>query len=280
MDILSTPFSRVFTQVQRELVEYPRQDGVLLHANLYLPPHYDPKKDGPLPTFIWAYPQEYLSTETASQVKDSPFRFVHLARSPLYWLTQGYAILDGPEMPIIAQQGDKHPNDQFIQQLVWSAQAAVDYLVQRGISDRNRIAIGGHSYGAFMTANLLAHAPNLFCCGIARSGAYNRTLTPFGFQMEDRNLWQIPSTYIEMSPFIYADKIRSPLLLIHGELDNNEGTHLLQSERMFAALKGLGKVVGFVKLPLETHHYRARESILHVLYEMHQWLERFCRQEH
>ncbi|GJQ13016.1 hypothetical protein GpartN1_g4807.t1 [Galdieria partita] len=266
-----------FLEIQRELVEYERQDGVRLHANLYLPPEYDPKKSGPLPTFIWAYPQEYLSSDTAGQMRDSPFRFVHLARSPLYWLTQGYAILDGPEMPIIAKKGGKHPNDDFISQLVSSAQAAIDYLVDRGVSDRQRIAIGGHSYGAFMTANLLAHAPKLFCCGIARSGAYNRTLTPFGFQMEDRNLWQIPSKYIEMSPFIYADRISSPLLLIHGELDNNDGTHLLQSERMFSALKGLGKVVRFVKLPLEAHHYRSRESVLHVLYEMHQWLETFCR---
>ncbi|EME30116.1 serine-type peptidase [Galdieria sulphuraria] len=266
-----------FLEIQRELVEYDRQDGVKLHANLYLPPHYDPKKSGPLPTFIWAYPQEYLSSDTASQLRDSPFRFVHLARSPLYWLTQGYAILDGPEMPIIAKEGDGHPNDHFISQLVSSAQAAVDFLVERGVSDRHRIAIGGHSYGAFMTANLLAHAPKLFCCGIARSGAYNRTLTPFGFQMEDRNLWQIPSNYIEMSPFMYADRISSPLLLIHGELDNNDGTHLLQSERMFSALKGLGKVVRFLKLPLEAHHYRSRESVLHVLYEMHQWLETFCR---
>eukprot|EP00871_Galdieria_phlegrea_P003511 jgi/Galph1/4160/GphlegSOOS_G2799.1 len=267
-----------FLQIQRQVIEYFRKDGVRLFANLFLPPLYDSERDGPLPTFIWAYPREYLSSETAGQLKDSPWRFIHLARSPLYWLTQGYAVLDGPEMPIIGcQNGERHPNDEFIPQLVASAQAAVDYLVNRGISDPKRIAIGGHSYGAFMTVNLLAHAPELFCCGIARSGAYNRTLTPFGFQMEDRNLWQVPKVYMEMSPFLYAHQIQAPLLLIHGELDNNDGTHRIQSERMFLALKGLGKISRLVILPKEAHHCRARESMLHVLYEMHQWLETFTK---
>jgi dipeptidyl aminopeptidase/acylaminoacyl peptidase len=179
-------------------------------------------------------------------------------------------------MPIVGE-GGKEPNDTYVQQLVASAKAAVDEVVRRGVADRKRIAIGGHSYGAFMTANLLAHS-DLFCAGIARSGAYNRTLTPFGFQNEERTLWQAPDTYIKMSPFMHADKINEPILLIHGEADNNQGTFPLQSERLFNALKGLGKTARFVLLPLESHGYQARESVLHMLYEMHQWLEKYVKQ--
>jgi len=262
--------------VQRELIHYDRIDGVKLNANLYLPPGYNPKRDGPLPVFVWAYPREFKSAQFAGQVQDSPYRFVRIARSPLYWLTQGYAILDGPLMPIIGE-GNQEANDRYIEQLVMSAEAAIDYLVQRGIADRDRIAVGGHSYGAFMTANLLAHAPNLFCCGIARSGAYNRTLTPFGFQAEERTLWQAPKVYLDMSPYLFADKIQSPLLLVHGEKDDNPGTFSMQSERLYQALKGHGKVARYVVLPFEEHGYRARESILHVLHEMTNWLNEYCR---
>lgn len=265
--------------VQREIVHYEREDGVRLNGSLYLPPGYDAERDGPLPVFIWAYPREYKSAEFAGQTRGSPFRFVRLARTPLYWLTRGYAILDGPAMPIIGT-GDTEANDTYVPQLVSSATAAVDYLVSRGIASRNRVAIGGHSYGAFMTATLLAHAPELFCCGIARSGAYNRTLTPFGFQSEERTLWEAGETYNGMSPYMFADKITAPLLLIHGDADNNPGTFPMQSERMYQALKGHGKVARYVTLPAEGHGYRARESVLHVLHEMTNWLEMYCSNKH
>lgn len=261
--------------VQREIVHYERADGVRLSGNLYLPPGYDKDRDGPLPTFVWAYPREYKSAAFAGQTRGSPFRFVRLARTPLYWLTHGYAILDGPEMPIIGE-GDADPNDTYVHQLVSSAEAAVDFLVKRGVSTRERIAIGGHSYGAFMTANLLAHAPDLFCCGIARSGAYNRTLTPFGFQSEERTLWEAPDVYQHISPYMYADRIKTPLLLIHGDADNNPGTYPMQSERLYQALKGHGKVSRYVVLPHEGHGYRARESVMHALAEMTEWLDRYC----
>ncbi|KAI0566631.1 Prolyl oligopeptidase [Gracilaria domingensis] len=264
--------------VQREIVQYDRADGVRLNGSLYLPPGYDQSRDGPLPVFIWAYPREYKSAEFAGQTRGSPFRFVRLARTPLYWLTRGYAILDGPEMPIIGE-GDAEANDTYVEQLVSSAEAAVDFLVKRGVGQRGRIAIGGHSYGAFMTVNLLAHAPNLFCCGIARSGAYNRTLTPFGFQSEERSLWQARDVYQNMSPYMYANKVGSPLLLIHGEADNNPGTFPMQSERMYQALKGHGKVTRYVLLPHEGHGYRARESVMHVLSEMTAWLDKYCKKE-
>lgn len=262
--------------VQREIVHYERADGVRLNASLYLPPGYDPKKDGTLPVFVWAYPREYKSAKFAGQTRGSPYRFARLARTPLYWLTRGYAILDGPEMPIIGE-GETEANDTYIKQLVMSAEAAVDFLVKRKIGDVGRIAIGGHSYGAFMAVNLLAHASDLFCCGIARSGAYNRTLTPFGFQSEERTLWEALNVYQSMSPYMYADKVKSPLLLIHGDADNNPGTFPMQSERMFQALKGHGKICRYVNLPHEGHGYRARESVMHVLAEMTAWLDKYCK---
>lgn len=262
--------------VSREIVHYDRQDGVRLNASLYLPPGYKAERDGPLPMLMWAYPREYKSAEFAGQTRGSPYQFVRLARTPLYWLARGYAILDGPGMPIIGE-GEEEANDTYVEQLVMSAEAAVDYVVKRGVAHRKQIAIGGHSYGAFMTANILAHAPKLFCCGIARSGAYNRTLTPFGFQNEERTLWEAGDVYTTMSPYMVANKIDVPLLLIHGDADNNPGTFPMQSERMFQALKGHGKVCRYVNLPHEGHGYRARESVMHVLAEMTAWLEKYCK---
>lgn len=264
------------TGVKREIVQYKRADGVRLTGNLYLPKGHSVERDGPLPVFLWAYPREYKSAAFAGQTRGSPYRFVRLARTPLYWLTHGYAILDGPEMPIIGE-GDDDPNDTYVEQLVSSAEAAVNFLVERGIATRERIAIGGHSYGAFMAANLLAHAPDLFCCGIARSGAYNRTLTPFGFQSEERTLWDAPELYQNMSPYMFANRIKAPLLLIHGDADNNPGTFPMQSERLYQALKGHGRPVRYVVLPHEGHGYRARESVMHALAEMTEWLDKYCR---
>ncbi|MEM6963686.1 MAG: prolyl oligopeptidase family serine peptidase [Bacteroidota bacterium] len=262
--------------VKKESLRYQRKDGIELSATLYTPAGYDAKKDGPLPTFMWAYPREYKSADAASQVKDSPYEFTRLFwGSPIYLVTQGYAVLDDFGMPIVGE-GDDEPNETFREQLVMDATAAIDKIVAMGVADRNRIAVGGHSYGAFMTANLLAHS-NLFAAGIARSGAYNRTLTPFGFQSEERTFWETPETYIKMSPFVHADKIKSPLLLIHGAADNNSGTYPMQSERMFAALKGHGAVVKLVMLPHESHSYRAKESILHMLWEMTTWLDKYVK---
>ena len=261
--------------VRQELIRYERTDGVKLNARLYLPPGYSPSQ-GPLPMFMWAYPREFGSAEAASQITDSPYRFLTISpSSPMLLLTQGYAILENPTMPIVGVGGAK-PNDTYLEQLVASAQAAVDAVVRRGVVDRNRIAIGGHSYGAFMTANLLAHS-DLFRAGIARSGAYNRTLTPFGFQNEERTFWQATDTYMKMSPFMYANKIKQPLLMIHGEADNNQGTFTMQSERMYQALKGHGATVRLVLLPDEAHGYQARESVLHVLWEMTEWLNKYVK---
>jgi len=264
----------------KEIIKYKRDDGVELNGTLYTPPGYDSKRDGPLPLLIWAYPREFKNAESASQLRESPFRFTGIsAQSSLVWLARGYAVLDGPALPIIAQGDgdDAEPNDTYIEQLVAGAKAAVDEVVRRGVADRDRVAVGGHSYGAFMAANLLAHAPDLFCCAIARSGAYNRTLTPFGFQAEERSFWEAPEVYNKMSPFNNANLVKKPILLIHGEEDTNSGTNVMQSERFFAALKGNGAPAKLVILPHEKHGYRGLESVLHVMAESSEFLDTHCK---
>lgn len=265
-----------FAGVTKQTITYKRADGVTLSGVLYLPAGYDKAKDGPLPLLMWAYPAEFTDAAVASQTVDDGNRFTRPGgTSHLFLLTQGYAILDNPAFPIIGQNGAE-PNDTYIQQLTADAQAAVDAVVAMGVADRDRIAVGGHSYGAFMTANLLAHT-RLFRAGIARSGAYNRTLTPFGFQAEQRTYWEATDTYTKMSPFTYAPNIKDPILLIHGEADDNSGTFPVQSERFYAALKGAGATVRYVTLPNEAHGYRARESTGHTLWEMSQWMDKYVK---
>jgi dipeptidyl aminopeptidase/acylaminoacyl peptidase len=262
--------------IQKQQVTYSRKDGLNLSAVIYTPVGYDPTKDGTLPVLMWAYPREYKSKEVAAQVRGSKYAFTRLNwGSPIYWVTRGYAIMDQTEMPIVGE-GDKEPNDYFLEQLVWNAEAAIDKIVDMGIGDRMRIAVGGHSYGAFMTANLLSHT-DLFAAGIARSGAYNRTLTPFGFQYEQRTYWEAPEVYFNMSPFSFAHKVKTPILMIHGEADNNSGTFPIQSERYYNALKGHGATARLVFLPNESHGYAAQESILHTLWEMDTWLEKYVK---
>ncbi|GAB2791236.1 dipeptidyl aminopeptidase/acylaminoacyl peptidase [Hymenobacter luteus] len=261
--------------LQKQVLKYKRADGVELTANLYLPPNYK-KEDGPLPTLMEAYPVEFKDKKDASQVKGSPYTFARLNwGSPVFWVTQGYAVLQGTSIPIVGE-GTKQPNDTYVEQLTASAKAAIDEGKRLGVVDPNRVAVMGHSYGAFMTANLLAHT-NLFKAGIARSGAYNRTLTPFGFQGEERTFWEAPEVYNAMSPFNFANKIKTPILLIHGEADNNSGTFPIQSERFYNALKGHGATVRYVVLPAESHGYAARESIMHMLWEMNTWLDTYVK---
>lgn len=261
------------TGMKKELVKYTRTDGVELSGTLYLPPGY--KQGERLPLVIWAYPLEYSDARVAGQVRGSPYRFTFFRGiSQLFFVTQGYAVLDGAQMPVVGDP--KTMNDTFVDQIVSSAKAAIDKLDSMGIIDPRRVGVGGHSYGAFMTANLLAHC-DLFSAGIARSGAYNRTLTPFGFQSERRTLWQALDTYVNVSPFMHANKINEPILLIHGEDDNNSGTFPIQSERLFHALKGHGATARLVMLPYESHGYRARESVLHVLAEMFEWFDKYVK---
>ncbi len=261
--------------VQRQQLRYKRADGVELSATLYLPAGYK-KEQGPLPTFLWAYPAEFKSKEAAGQVQGSPYQFSRIS----YWtgaamVTMGYAVLENATIPIVGE-GDKEPNDTYVEQLVSSAKAAIDEGVRLGVVDAGRVGVGGHSYGAFMTANLLTYS-NLFRGGIARSGAYNRTLTPFGFQNEQRTYWQAPEVYNKMSPFMNADKVKTPILLVHGEADNNTGTFPIQSERYYNALKSFGVTTKLVLLPYESHGYAAKESLLHMLSEMNGWLDQYIK---
>lgn len=262
--------------VNKQVLTYDRADGVKLTSTLYTPPGYDAERDGSLPTLLWAYPREFKSAANAGQRSDSPYRF----KTVSYWgaipyVTQGYAIMDQTSMPVIGE-GDQEPNDTFVDQLKANAEAAIQAGAATGAVDPNRVAIGGHSYGAFMTANLLAHS-DIFKAGIARSGAYNRSLTPFGFQAEQRTFWEAPEIYFAMSPFMHADKVNEPILLIHGEADNNSGTFPIQSMRYYNALKGHGKVARLVMLPHESHGYRAKESLLHMLWETNNWLEQHVK---
>jgi dipeptidyl aminopeptidase/acylaminoacyl peptidase len=259
--------------ITKELVTYKRPDGVPLSFTLYLPPGY--KQGQRLPTVVWAYPLEYNDASTAGQIAGSTNRFTTISGpSELFFLLEGYAVLDNAAMPIV---GDPDTvNNTYVEQLTMDAKAAIDRAAERGVTDPDRVGVGGHSYGAFMTANLLAHT-RLFRAGIARSGAYNRTLTPFGFQNERRTFWEARDLYMKMSPFTYASEIKDPILLIHGEADNNTGTFPIQSERMYQALRGNGATVRLVTLPDEAHGYSALESVEHTLYEMISWFDKYVK---
>ena len=274
-----TSFENPFKAIEgihKEVISYKREDGIELTGTLYLPADYDRTGKEKLPMIMWAYPTEYKDKNSAGQSSANPNTFTFLSYgNPIYWVTRGYAVLDDASFPIVGE-GSEQPNDSFVEQLVSNAKAAIDAVDELGYIDRNRVAVGGHSYGAFMTANLLSHS-DLFAAGIARSGAYNRTLTPFGFQSEERNYWEAPEVYDNMSPFMHADKMKTPLLLIHGEADNNSGTHTMQSERYFQALKSFGAPARLVILPMESHGYVARENVLHLLWEQDQWLETYVK---
>ncbi|MCU0422029.1 MAG: prolyl oligopeptidase family serine peptidase [Bacteroidia bacterium] len=264
--------------VRKQKIYYTRKDGVKLSATLYLPPGYVTGKQNRLPLLMEAYPTEFKDDKTAAQIKESPHAFIAINwASPVFWVLRGYAVLEDAQFPIIGK-GNEEPNDTYIEQLLANAEAAIQTLDSMGIIDPKRCAVMGHSYGAFMTANLLAHS-GLFAAGIARSGAYNRTLTPFGFQSEERSYWQAQEVYQKMSPFTYAHQLKTPILLIHGDADNNPGTFTLQSERLFQAIKGNGGIARLVLLPFESHGYAARENILHMLWEMDSWLEKYVKQK-
>jgi len=259
--------------IKKQLVTYKRADGVQCSFTLYLPPGY--KEGTRLPTVVWAYPLEFNDANTAGQITGSTQRATSIVGpSHLFFLLEGYAVLDNATMPVVGTP--ETVNNTYIEQIVMSAKAAIDKATEMGVTDPDRVGVGGHSYGAFMTANLLAHS-DLFRAGIARSGAYNRTLTPFGFQNERRTLWEAPELYLKVSPFMFANKINEPLLMTHGEADDNTGTFPIQSERMYQALKGSGATVRLVMLPHEAHGYAGRESIEHVLYEMISWFDKYVK---
>ena len=275
LTFFKNPFKSI-ENIHKEVINYKRDDAIELSGTLYLPVGYDINKKEKKPMIIWAYPTEFKDKSSASQNTQNPNEFTYpYYGSMIYWVTRGYVVLDDASFPIVGE-GKTEPNDSFRKQLIANAKAAIDAVDELGFIDTNRVAVAGHSYGAFMVANLLSHS-DLFAAGIARSGAYNRTLTPFGFQSEERSYWEAPDVYNSMSPFMHADKMNNPLLLIHGEADNNSGTYPMQSERYFNALKGLGAIVRLVILPKESHGYRSKESILHLLWEQDEWLEKYVK---
>ena len=259
--------------IKKQLVTYKRADGVQCSFTLYLPPNY--KEGTRLPTVVWAYPVEFTDPTIAGQITGSTQRATSInGASHLFFLLEGYAVLDNTTMPVVGTP--ETVNNTYVEQIVMSAKAAIDKATEMGVTDPDRVGVGGHSYGAFMTANLLAHS-DLFRAGIARSGAYNRTLTPFGFQSERRTIWEAPDLYLKVSPFMFASKINEPMVMIHGEADDNTGTFPIQSERMYQAMKGHGATVRLVMLPHEAHGYAGRESIEHVLYEMISWFDKYVK---
>ena len=265
--------------VTRKFITYQREDGLTLKSLVWLPANYDAKRDGKLPVLLWAYPRTYTSAEAATYPRFSQYAHTNLPNmgtSMLFWLTQGYCVMEYMDMPLIPTDGNKKANETFVKQLRMNAEAAIKALEKEGWGDADRVAVGGHSYGAFMTANLLSHT-KLFKAGIARSGAYNRSLTPYGFQDENRNYWGANKIYNSMSPFNYANKLNGAILLIHGNKDENAGTHTMQSERYFQALRGQKKFVRYVELPLDGHRYLIRENVLHALYEVNLWLDKYVK---
>jgi dipeptidyl aminopeptidase/acylaminoacyl peptidase len=265
--------------IQRKFLVYKRADGVELTSTVWLPADYNPKRDGELPVLLWAYPRTYKNREIAEYNRLSPHAhptIISHCKSALFWVTQGYCVMDQMAMPLIPAEGKKRANDTFVEQLVMNAEAAIKALSDAGYGDSERVAVGGHSYGAFMTANLLSHT-SLFKAGLALSGAYNRSLTPYGFQNENRNYWESGSLYHKMSPFDYANKLNGAILLVHAAGDENTGTYTIQSERYFQALRGHKKYVRYVELPLDGHRYHIRENVLHYLYEAAQWLDKYVK---
>lgn len=263
--------------VSKEKIHYKRKDGLDLTATVYLPAGYHKERDGRLPVLMWAYPREFRTKADAGQVRGSQYTFTNIGNgSPVFWVLRGFCVMESVEMPIVGTSETAEPNDNFLDQLVMNAEAAIKAIDEMGVGDKNRVAVGGHSYGAFMTANLMTHT-KLFKAGIARSGAYNRTLTPFGFQSETRTYWEAPEVYYQMSPFSYANQLSGALLLIHGDMDNNTGTYPIQTERFFQALKGHGAITRYISLPYESHGYTAKENVLHLLYECDRWLEQHVK---
>jgi dipeptidyl aminopeptidase/acylaminoacyl peptidase len=260
---------QALANVQRRVITYPRADGVSLSGTLYLPADW--RGDRPLPTLLWIYPYEFTDREQAEQLDVRGFQF-HKVKgpSPLALVVEGYAVLLNPTVPIVYERG--HMSDDYLPQLVASAEAAVEHLIAIGVADPGRIAVGGRSYGAFSSANLLIHSRR-FATAVAMSGAYNRTLTPFGFQHEQRSFWEATELYADLSPFFHADRIKAPLLLVHGGADENPGTPTLQAKRFLNALVGKGASVRYVELPFEGHHYWARDNVLHAAAEMIDWLD-------
>jgi len=267
------PFPEV-TAARRIDFEFERRDGLRVQGRVSLPTNY--VEGQRVPAIFWTYPSEYEEAEEyehdaiESRNKNA---FTHMSwlRWSDLWLTQGYALVY-PDIPIVGE----NYNDTYIGNLVDAMYGAIRAVDGLGVIDIDRIGHGGHSYGAFATANILANAP-FFKAGIAGDGAYNRSLTPSGFQAERRTLWEAPHTYIEMSPFFKADQIDTPLLMYHGGDDDNSGTFPIQSRRMIHALTTLGKTAVLYEYPYESHTPRAIENKLDMWARFIGWFDTYVK---
>jgi len=257
--------------IKKRLVTYKRADGVDLSFTLYTPPNY--KEGTRVPAILYAYPLDYADASKAGQVSGSQETFTRLRQYRLLLLA-GYAIIDNAAFPIVGDP--KKAYDTYMEQLVADATAAVNEAVLLGVVDPDRVGVTGHSHGALMTANLLAHS-NLFRAGVATSGSYNKTLTPFGFQNEQRSVWEAPDVYRNVSPFFFADKFKTPILIVHGAEDANPGTTPLQASKLYEAIRGNGGTARLVMLPHEPHWYTAMESNEQLIYEMLNWFDKYVK---
>ena len=270
------PFPQL-AQIKDTLITYCREDGVELTSRLFLPAGYDPARDGRLPVIMWTYPYEFKCPAEAEKFREDRYLFpVPTRNCHIAWATKGYAVMQGFSMPVIAKTTKDLCNDDFCNQIVMNAKAAVHAVDSLGFGDPKRVAVGGHSYGSFMTANLMVHT-KLFKAGLAESGAFNRSLTPFGFQSEGRTYWQAKKVYDDMSPFNYPDKLSGHILLVHGIMDENTGTHPIQSERMYQAFAGAGKDADYLQLPYEGHGYTYTENMLHLINEEWKMWEKYLK---
>ncbi len=267
-----------YDKIRSEYITYKRPDGVKCAARVFVPADWDKDRDGKLPVLMWTYPYEHRTVISAERRhKADRYGFVVPNRNKqVFWCLKGYAVVLEWSMPIIAEKNGGQPNEVFRKNLVMNAEAIINALDEAGIGDRNRMAVGGHSYGGFMTGNLLAHT-RLYKLGIANSGAYNRTLTPYGFQSENRDYWRIPKIYNDMSPYNYADKVKDAILLTHGQMDDNTGTHPIQSERFYYAIAGHNGKARWLQLPYEAHGYQYKENLLHYFYTVGEMLDKFVK---
>jgi dipeptidyl aminopeptidase/acylaminoacyl peptidase len=260
-----------FRDLKVQRFQVTRVDGFRFWVRVTTPP--DAK--GKLPALFWIYPREYAdqaayNASAGRTAAANTGRYTTPGPRSMALLTlAGYAVVE-PDVPIVGPPG--RMNDNYIPDLRNSLWAAIDELDKRGLIDRDRLAVGGHSYGGFSTANALAHTP-FFKAGIAGDGNYNRTLTAMTFQTERRHLWDARETYLEMSPLLWANRVNGALLMYHGMEDANVGTDPIHAEHLFRALDGLGKPAALYMYPHEGHGPVAQETVLDLWARWVAWLD-------
>lgn len=262
------------TRAPKESFVVERPDGFKFKVNVSLPPDYKPGTR--LPAMFWFYPREFAGQEEydrgARTFNKNAFPNFN-ARSMQFLVREGYAVVE-PDAPIVGAPGQW--NNNYENDLRNNLAAVIDEVDRRGLVDRTRIGIGGHSYGAFSTVNAMVHTP-FFKAGIAGDGNYNRTLTPLDFQSERRTFWEAKDTYLAMSPLLFANNMSGALLMYHGLGDQNVGTDPINSPRLFQALNGLGKTAAMYLYPFEDHGPATKETLLDLWGRWSAWLDKYVK---